>query len=155
MVSMPRFYHNPRHGSSLRHGSGRWVEAAAKRIRLFLARANGGRLPATADGWRGLCERLGVPAGPLPREHPDFDARLFFDERLGGWLIVYSPKASDSEKCRFLCHEISEWLAIINYPCLFDDLPNRVFCYTGGSDPGDARHRIARAVERLVFGSGC
>ncbi len=30
-------------------------------------------------------------------------------------------------------------------------LPNRVYAYTGGTDPDDARHRIARRVEELCF----
>jgi hypothetical protein len=133
------------------HGSARWLDAAARRIRRFLASSNGGRLPTSSGEWTELCESLGVPAGPLSREHAGFTARLFRDDRLGGWLIVYRLNASESEVCRFLCHEISEWLAVINYPCLFDGLPRRVYCYTGGDDPQDARHKIAKRVEQLCF----
>jgi len=128
------------------------THAAAKRIKSLLLAANGGRLPRTLSCWAKLCARLGVPASALAACPPAFTARLFRDERLrDGWLIAYNPRHSARQVCRFLCHEIAEWLAVINYPSLFDGLPNRVYAYTGGTDPDDARHRTARRVEELCF----
>ena len=130
-----------------------YLSLAAQRIRRLLIAANGGRLPRTAPEWLRLCLRLGLAVSPLPTCPPAFTARLFRDERLhGGWLIAYNPRWPDYRVCRFLCHELAEWLAVINYPRLFDGLPSRVYAYTGGTDPADARHRIARRVEELCFG---
>lgn len=74
-----------------------------------------------------------APEYALTTEHLDYYAN--------GWLV----------DCEIRCHEISEWLAVVNYPSLFDELPSRVYAYTGGTDPDDARHRIARRVEELCF----
>lgn len=71
-----------------------------------------------------------------------------------GWTITFNLHTSPRQVCRYLCHELAEYLAILDAPSLFDGLPGTVYAYTGGSDPTDARHRIARAVERLCFRKG-
>jgi hypothetical protein len=129
-----------------------YVHAAARQIRRLLTVQNGGRLPRTVAGWERLCAALGVPVSALWACPMGFSARVFCDERLrGGWLIVYNPRRGERQARRFLCHEIAEWLAAVNYPSLFDELPSTTYYYTGGSDPDDARHRIAKAVEELCF----
>jgi len=131
---------------------GRYISEAAKRIRRLLIAASGGRMPRSVQQWEMLCVRLGVPVGALRACPRGFTARLSREDRLReGWVIAYNPCHSARQVCRFLCHEIAEWLAVINYPSLFDGLPDRVYAYTGGSDPDDARHRIARRVEELCF----
>ena len=114
--------------------------------------ASGGRLPRTVRGWTRLCLLLGIPVGPTLDCDVDYSARLTTDERLPGrWLIYYNPRRSERQICRYICHELAEWLAIQDYPSLFDGLPGQVFAYTGGSDPEDARHLIALQVERTCF----
>lgn len=130
----------------------RHICEAARRIRTALIVASGGRLPRSIKRWRDLCEKLGVPVTALVACPKEFTAGLFYDERLSdGWLISYNPRYPKRQIFRFLCHELSEWLAICDYPSLFDGLPGRVYSYTGGTDPDDARHRIARRVEELCF----
>ena len=62
--------------------------------------------------------------------------------------------------CRFLCHELSEFLALTDHAYLFDGLPglraapnttSYIYHYQGGGDPSDIRRRIARPVEELCF----
>lgn len=128
------------------------IREAAQRIRRLLVVAAGGRLPRTVQGWEEICARMGVPVGALWTCPPAFTARVAREDRLRqGWVIAYNPRYSARQVCRFICHEISEWLAVTNYPSLFDGMPNQVYAYTGGNDPDDARHRIARRVEELCF----
>lgn len=130
----------------------RHVQEAARRIKSLLLSASGGRLPRSLRRWQALCKHLGIPVSSLTACPPEFTARLFYDDRLcEGWLIAYNGRRSARQMCRFLCHEISEWLAICDSPSLFDELPQRVYNYTGGTDPNDARHRIAKRVEELCF----
>lgn len=135
-----------------RSSPNRHIREAARRIRTVLLVASGGRLPRSIKRWLQLCDTLGIPVTALVACPEEFTARLFYDDRLDdGWLISYNPRFSVRQTCRFLCHELSEWLAICDYPSLFDGLPGRVYAYTGGSDPDDARHRIARRVEEICF----
>ena len=130
----------------------RFILEAARRIRRAMILRAGGRLPRTLNGWKALCDSFGLPAGALWDCPSRFTAKLERDERIwDGWLIVYNPYAAAKKIIRFLCHELAEWIAIGDYPSLFDGLPGQVFAYTGGSDPTDARHRIARQVEYLSF----
>lgn len=126
--------------------------AAARRITAHLRREAGGVLPVSAAGWHALAALMGLHVAALTAVPPEFTARLIRDDRLSeGWLIVYSVAGSPVQVCRWIAHELAEYLAVQDYPSLFDGLPQRVYCYTGGSDPTDARHRIARAVEGLCF----
>ncbi len=130
----------------------RHIREAARRIKIMLLLASGGRLPRSIKRWHQLCESLGIPVTALGACPDAFTAGLFYDERLrDGWMISYNPQFSARQVCRFICHELSEWLAICDYPSLFDGMPDRVYFYAGGNDPDDARHRIARRVEKLCF----
>lgn len=135
-------------------GETQHVLEAARRIRARLIMEAGGRLPRSRRGWVHLCARLGVPVVIFMGCAWNFTARLVYDERLPeGWLISYNGRVPARRACRWLAHELAEFLAIRDFPSLFDDLPQQVYHYTGGSDPTDARHRIARRVEELCFRS--
>ena len=84
------------------------------------------------------------------RHREDFTAELVCDS-YGEWTIFYNAHHGEHTRARYLIHEIAEYLAVQDSRNLFDDLPNRVYHYTGGDDPEDARHRIAKRVETLCF----
>lgn len=125
---------------------------AAKRIRRIMLVKSNGRLPRTVAAWRRLADKFGIKCGPIGICPPRYTARLEWDERLwDGWIISYNPLGTDGEVMRWICHEIAECVAIGDYPTIWDGLPQRAYYYSGGNDPEDARHLIAREVERLVF----
>ena len=130
---------------------------AARRIKKHLAVLNGGRIPRSVARWRTLTDKLGLYARPLPCSPGTYTARLVYDDRLttddpsSGWLIAYNPSGSARQVCRWIAHELAEYLAICEYPSIFDGMPQRVYYYNGGRDPEDARHRIALCVEKLCF----
>jgi hypothetical protein len=125
---------------------------AARRIVEHLVQAAAGPTPDCSDGWHRLAERMGIYAKPLYDVQCEFTARLIYDERLTcGWLIVYNGRAHPRQVCHYVCHELAEYLALCDCPDLFHDMPQQVYAYTGGKNPDDARHVIARRVEGLCF----
>ena len=108
---------------------------------------NGGNRPESAQEWHQVCEKLNIPCVKVWGCACVFTARLRYEDRLDSWVIFYNPYVSDRQACRFLAHEIGEYLAIVNYSDIFNGLPQPVYHYTGGSDPHDARHSIARRAE--------
>ena len=136
------------------------IHEAARRFHRFLRSQNGDRTPRSERAWCRLALSLGVEAHPIQEYADGFTARLFYVEEHDLWLIAYNPSAPLRQRMRFICHELAEFLAVNDYPSLFDDLPDtystdgatsRVYHYTGGSNPDDLRHRIARRVEALCF----
>ena len=129
-----------------------YVNKAATQIRRCWGSVCGPRLPRTVAGWQTLCHDLGLPVAPMEDCPAGFTARLYYDPAMRReWFAGYNPRASDRQIMRWLAHELGEWMAIRAFPSVFDGLPNQVHAYTGGSDPDDARHRIARRVESLCF----
>jgi hypothetical protein len=125
---------------------------AARRIKEYLVKAAQGPTPDCSEGWHLLSERIGIDAKPLFDVPCEFTARLVYDERLeGGWLIIYNGRAAARQVCHFIAHELAEYLALCECPNLFHDMPQQVAAYSGGTDPDDARHVIARRVEGLCF----
>lgn len=125
---------------------------AATRIKRFFLSANKGRLPETDLDWRQFSESCQIYSCPIDAVPATYTARLVYDDRLHhGWLIAYNAAGSPRQICRWIAHEMAEYFAICEYPSLFDDLPQRVYHYTGGTDPDDARHKIARRVEEICF----
>lgn len=138
----------------------RMVSAAARRFARHLRAANGGTKPRSEAAWRRLARSYEIYAAPLKHCPKGFEARLWYDEEFDQWFIAYNPNAPLRQRCRFICHEIAEFLAVNDFPSLFDNLPDlhassgnggAVYYYTGGDDPYDLRHRIARRVEELCF----
>ncbi len=71
---------------------------------------------------------------------------------------------SKAQQCHYLAHELAEWMAVNDFPKLFDaladewpclarmdDIGGAVYHYDGGDDPDDIRHRVAQRLERLCF----
>ena len=128
------------------------IKEAARRIQHYFLVLNQGMLPKTDLDWRHFTESCHVYSCPIECVQESYTARLIYDERLrDGWLIAYNAKGSPEQVCRWIAHEMAEYFALCDSPSLFDDLPQRVYYYTGGTDPDDARHRIARRVEEICF----
>lgn len=135
------------------------VREAAKRFRRFLREQSGGRMPRSVVGYHRLADRFDIACGPL-RACPDgFTGRLWYCSDADQWLIGYNPDHPRRQRMKYILHELAEWLAVNDFPSLFEDLPDvwdtcgntRVYYYDGGANPDDLRHRIAREVERLCF----
>jgi len=138
----------------------RLIIGAGARFRRRLREDAGGRLPRSERGWQRLALAHDVHAGPMIACPPGFRARLWYVEDNDLWLIGYNPRAPLRQRCRFIAHELAEYLAVNDYPSLFDDLPGvydadgnagRVYRYDGGNSPEDMRHRIAQRVEHICF----
>lgn len=138
----------------------RLIDAAASRFRRFLRAKSGGRLPRSVRAWCALCERLGLHVGELRPCPPSFTAKLWYDEERHLWFVGYNGQAGATQICRWLCHELFEWLALADYPSLFDGLPgvwpsmgaaDYAYYYDGGDNPNDIRHRIGQRGEAICF----
>jgi hypothetical protein len=109
-------------------------------------------MPRSVAAWIRLSVSLGIQVQAVQGVPCSFTARLIYGERMeGGWLIAYNARGSAYHIRHWLCHELSEYLALCDTPNLFGGMSQQIYDYTGGSNPDDVRHIIARRVENLCF----
>jgi len=128
------------------------LEHYARQIVRVIRGKGGGDLPRDAGGWGRLCRRFGIDCIPLAMSAPGFTARLICLSG-DGYQLFYNRDGTDEQRARWLCHEVSEYIALADFPGLLDppDHARYQWDYDGGDDPADSRHRIARRVEELCF----
>lgn len=120
---------------------------ASQRIAVALRKQNGGRLPRSVAGWVRLCGAFGLDAVSCSQSVSEFTACLT-ETAAGQWIAFYNRHARADRIRRFLCHELAEYLCQADYPTLFPAMRRG---YSGGDNPGDDWHLIAREVEQACF----
>lgn len=129
------------------------IRAAAAHALFWLQIKNEGKLPQTyREAWK-LAIRCGLSCRHI-RTDASRDGELV-QNALGEWTIYYHARLSDRRRVLVILHELVEWLCITESPELMLDLPGGgVYCYDGGDNPGDVRHRAAKAAEVLYLRMG-
>jgi hypothetical protein len=120
-----------------------WIDSAGINVLVHIACSNGGKLPETLRECRELPAAYGIALAETRGRH----AKLVID-REGDPVLFLNPRLSPiSQQCQII-HDVGEYIAIGDYPGLFDDLP-RTLHYSGGDHPKDIAHRIAKSAEGL------
>lgn len=123
----------------------------AKRLRQLAAEV---AAPGTAGGlrnpntWLAVAERLGIGVFQFCRAFAH-QGRLIFAHNRNRWVIELNTVMGRWRQCRILIHELAHWFLKTATPAWLCDEQEVVY-YVTGSIP-DARHDIARRVERLVL----
>lgn len=124
----------------------REINHAARMLHRRMKSMASGKMPRSFAGWKRLCESFGLRPVPLYRDRYCFTACLI--EWENDWFAFFNHHASARRKMKYLCHELAEYLCQDGYASIFD---LELRGYSGGSDPHDSRHRIAKRVEELCF----
>ena len=128
------------------------ISAAAARILTTVRRRCYGTLPSTFDTVAAVCFDYGLDIAPVYSKQT-FRAELI-EWSPDRWAIRYNALHPERRRIRYLYHELAEYIAIGDFPGLFDGirggLPHR---FDGGFNPMDIRHRVATAVVAMILKS--
>ncbi len=121
----------------------RWIDDAAREVVRRLTVLNGGECPANQDDFRRCCERLSIAVEGLTSSSGF--AAVLIGTPDGAWTIFYNAAANSEKQCRYLAHELTEYIT------------REQSWHQAPPEPGmhideySVRHDVARRVESLCF----
>lgn len=129
----------------------RFERQVARLLARKLLRLADGRDIHSPDTWRAVAEEIGcrvldytAPHGPLGEFCPTYS---------GGGCITYNKAATSFMQVRTLVHELGHFLLLMLGFVPWHEYPITIRYEHGGLGGGwHMRHRLARRVERFVFG---